>query len=403
MIEINSIKTEDLQDENRFSEFQAAAFEAVETGRAQDALDFRILIQRFFEEYKDLEYSKPELFKNYRKIILYIELEEFEFIPENLQVMLLEKYLYAFEQLKLDVGQKVDMALLLEDEVLRDGKRDTLMAALLQNQQRIGTEQIELQGNMVSPTVGNWAQKYRIQFGQKHKDEIVRMDFCERDEARTLSDRDKKKLRMLVDLVEELKIEPEKEEYETDEVGEPSKVTPAFSSLYVPTKKPKVPFSDMQKPQGSRAFSGMAPQAQQSASSLRPQFVQTASLAPQAAQEPEDQVTSTNEAPVFHSLADLNILNLPMIEAFGEQLPHFVETVKGEIQKVYARSPESKPHIVDLWRQSPLYNLYAEMSEESMQARKPISEIAKDRTQNGHPTLTKEQFDLVADLSKMIQ
>lgn len=399
MINVNSIQIADLQDADRFHEFQKAVVEAVETGHASDVLDFRIRMQDFFREYADLEVQKPELFRNYRKIILYIELEEFEFLTEDLQCILIQKYFDSFAQLRLDICHKVDLALLLEDDLLRDDKRDTFMAALLQNQTYIGSENIEVEGNAVSPTIGNWTKKYRFKFGFKHQSDMIRMDFCARDEARTLSERDQSRLRLLVDLIEQLKVEPQKEEEVEQEVVSPARPE-NFSPLYVPIKKPKVPLS--QVPKLNQFASDIQPRSTlqpsygaMPRSGVRPRYDQA------PVQQPSPQMTSSGVS--FRSLADLHSLDVAFVQNLGEHMGSFVEMVKTEVQKVYARSPESKPPIIELWRQSPLFMLYNEMSEESMQTRQPIAAISERRSRTGQPTLTKEQFNLVADLSKTIQ
>lgn len=400
MINVNSIQIADLQDADRFHEFQKAVVEAVETGHASDVLDFRIRMQDFFREYADLEVEKPELFRNYRKIILYIELEEFEFLTEDLQCTLIQKYFDSFAQLRLDICHKVDLALLLEDDLLRDDKRDTFMAALLQNQTYIGSENIEVEGVAVSPTIGNWTKKYRFKFGFRHQSDMIRMDFCSRDDARTLSERDQGRLRLLVDLIEQLKVEPQREE-ETEQQPVPAARVENFSPLYVPIKKPKVPLS--QVPKLNQMASDIQPRTtlQSSYSGMPKTAVRPNYGEAPADQQPSAQVTSSGVA--FRSLADLHSLDLPFVQNLGENFASFIAMVKTEVQKVYTRSPESKPPIIELWRQSPLFMLYNEMSEESMQTRQPISAIAEQRNKNGQPTLTKEQFNFVADLSKTIQ
>ncbi len=404
MIDINDIKIEDLQDETRFGDYQAAIVEAIETGRARDALELRIRLQQFFQEYRDLEITKPQLFKNYRKIILYIELELFELLTEDLQVVLLQRYFNSFAQLNLDVARKVDQAILLENELLQDDKRDTFTAAILGNQQMIGSERIELNGNLVVPTIANWAQKYRVKYGLKHQDDIVRMDFCERDEARTLSEEDKTKLRTLIDVVEELKVEPQPEQEESEEGSEDyqqSESKRVFSPLYVPTKKPKVPLSQVS------AYGTEKPATTQSNNALRSRAAQGVKAASQQqnTQQPAQPNFAAQQAqPVqFRSLADLSRVDLAFVQNLGTQFGSFANIIKSEVQKVYGRSPESRPHIVELWRTSPLYHLYKEMSEESVMQHQPITTISETRQASGKPTLTKEQFDIVADLSKTIQ
>jgi hypothetical protein len=44
-----------------------------------------------------------------------------------------------------------------------------------------------------------------------------------------------------------------------------------------------------------------------------------------------------------------------------------------------------------------------DMTQESMSQKKPVSEVARARTNDGRPTLSKEEFDIVSDLSRTIQ
>ncbi len=386
MIDVAKLQPQDLQDESRFSEIQKALVEAVEEGRARDALDFRIAVQRFFVMFKDLEVQKPELFRNYRKLILYIELELFEILTDDLQVLLLEKYFTSFAQLKLDIKQKVETALLLEDPLLVDDKKETLIAALLRNQTLIGREKIELSGRLVSPTIANWVAKYRLRFGNKPQDELVLMDFTSRDEARSLSEEDREKLHTLLQIVEKLKFEEEPEEETEPETPTEKKERPSLSPLYVPLKKPKVSLKEVQKvtsPMGG----------------IRPQV----SRAPQMQAQQAHNVQAPTGMVQFRSLADLNKLDVSMIDRMEVPFSQFVPKIAQEIQKVYTRSPESRRHIVDLWQQSPLYKLYLAMGDESLQMKLPIAQIAERRARSGQPTLTKEMFHLVTELNDTIQ
>lgn len=386
MTDINDIKIEDLQDSTRFTEFQAAVVEAIEEDRARDALDFRLKIQQFFREYADLENTNPDLFKNYRKIILYIELELFELLPEDLQVVLLEKYFHSFAQLNLDVVRKMELAIVLTDDVLQNDKRDTFMAALLKNQHVIGRQKIELQGKMVTPTIGNWVAKYRQKYGLELRDELVQMDFCSRDEARNLSDQERVELQRVLEAVEMSKIQPE--EYAPEDTVEDetpkTEAQRAFSALDVPVKQPKVPISEVQK-----IYPNLVP-AQQN--SLKQK------LAPQQNVESPAQHYSG-----FRSLADLGGVNIDTAAELGISLQDFCERIKMEAQKVYMRSPQSKPHIVELWHQSPLYQVYNAMAEDSMRMQQPIDVVERTRREQGQPALSREEFHLIADLSTSLQ
>jgi len=400
MIDLKLLTSQQLQDPAQYHEIQQAVIHAISYGQGNDAKDFIHVIDDFFHVFRDLEKDEKELFSNYRKLKLYIELELFELMPEEVQVNLLSRHLFAFSRIHVDVVQKIALSVLLTDEMLENEKKETLMAALLNNQDLIGTAKIPVENKPVPPTVSNWLLKYRNTFGLKRQDSLIRMDFITRGEARSLSEEEREKLRLALDAYEEVKftkveIDEEKAPEQTEKAAKQS-----HSPLYIPRKQAIVPMTEMRRSVVPSATGGTSVQPARilpSTPSVPAAVTNTTTFASAIAPELQPQGES------FQKLSDIEHVSLPMVERMGVSLQQFVETVKPNILQVQASSPQAKSDLADLWRRSPLYHLYMDMTQESMSQKKPVSEVARARTNDGRPTLSKEEFDIVSDLSRTIQ
>lgn len=67
-------------------------------------------------------------------------------------------------------------------------------------------------------------------------------------------------------------------------------------------------------------------------------------------------------------------------------------------EESYAQRAEG----VAAWRRSALYRMYLDLGRESMASGKAVDDIIADRTARHEPTLTAEEFALIADLNRQI-
>ena len=383
MIDLKTLQPEQLQDPALFAEVQASVIEGIQDGEAATVKDFRLKMKEFMHVFADLEKSEPALMSNYRKLNLYIELQLFEFMPEDIQVRLLERHFFSFARIGLNVLEKIAFALLLHYEELENEKKETLVAAMLNNQELIDNMPLTIDGKQEKSTVGNWIRKYRAAYGIKEQDSLVRIDFSSRGDARNLSEEGRKRLQLVLDAYETLKATQEETEFAAEEVQAVQQ--PTRSPLYIPSKRSLVPLSEVRR--------ALAPTR--------------GGVSAQPASTPAATHTTTTvvteDAETFQKLSDIAHVSLRMIEKTGISLAQFVSTVKTEVARVSASNPQAKYEVTELWRQSPLYFLYMDMAHESMNTKKPISQVVQERSAQGRPVLTKEQFDQVSDLSRSIQ
>ena len=510
---LEQIQVDDLQDAARFNEVQAAVLAAEDDGANTEMVEFRHRLNEFFEVYEDLERKDKDYFKRLRNLRLYIELHNFNSMPERVQKSILKKHTGAFKKAGASFTQSVAEVMILADAFLVDEKAATLMGALLANTELLSKKLITVDGRQVKPTVGNWLKKYRDASGNKYQDGLQQIDFVSRGDARTLGAEERERLQEVIAVFNDLLPNEEEEILEQAEAEEQAAAletsqtpdnTPRYSPFGISQKKAIVPDADIAaftKKQDSAAGNSVgdgvkpkasasqpvkpsqaaqspdltplgqskradglassdvagrssgkeasgntpgnvpfaAPVAQQTSVSKsvaqdsviapaakQPFVAASGTMEPASAKKKELSGRNTNKdtpgytqdqrtpkpqsAPrpttgqkTFSSLADLEHIDLAMVHGTGATPEQFAKRIKSEVAKVYQRSPESKQHIVDIWRKSPLYMLYMEMGKESMEKKKSIVDIAAERAKKKKSVLTKEEFDVIADLSKSIQ
>lgn len=430
---LSAIKPEDLQNVSQLPFFEQELEEAIRNGKTSDVLDFRLALKKFLEVYADLEYQNANLFSRIRVMKLRIELEFFPLMTDEVQADLLMNHMHDFQIMNMDIDAKAQDLVQLTDPWLYAELREMGLHALLANNEMLGSQQIELDGKLVAPTIGHWVELYRKQDHSSTEAAMARLDFLNHGFARMLSDVDRNLLAQVLEVCDTFATltpleEPEEAQSPQSQPQPQNTSAPAKAAtrniLYIPEKRsigttPTTPTSlpkFNRMPTAPRSIEGMAvPKAEYPVPPQAPTYAPEAvpivhqQAVPQQAPTPlrpyaaTSSTTSPAPGSVFQSLADLEHADRDLVLRSASSFDTFAQGVKQEIEKVYARSPESRAYLVQLWRKSPLYKLYIEMGEQSMDTRTPIQQISEQREQQGLPTLSKEEFDIVADLSRFIQ
>jgi hypothetical protein len=91
---------------------------------------------------------------------------------------------------------------------------------------------------------------------------------------------------------------------------------------------------------------------------------------------------------------------------FRRLAPDPSQAIQKILEKIGLLEDESfvqKTQAIKAWKENEVYRLYLQLGDLSMEERKPISDIIKERQKSGQPTLTEEELEAVIELSQKLR
>ncbi|MBI4093039.1 MAG: hypothetical protein HY420_03905 [Candidatus Kerfeldbacteria bacterium] len=128
----------------------------------------------------------------------------------------------------------------------------------------------------------------------------------------------------------------------------------------------------------------------------------TAALRPVVSDRPQvSDIRGTSR--LVGPVEELHNMTLVDYRRLGQTAVQCVRRVYEKIQRLGLESFSKKAEGIRAWRESEVYRLYLNIGQESLLANKAIRQIVGDRQTAGKPTLSEEEFMLVADLNKKLR
>ncbi len=415
---LENITTKQLLDPNTWPEIRKSVDFNREEKFYADLYAFFLILKNFLQTSGDLESQQRELFTNYHRLYDEIEVATFSVQPREIQIEILKKRFRNFALYHVDLAEQLDRAIFYEFQTLRDDLKEEYIGALIANSEPLGTGHVTVNNKQLRASIGSWLQKYIEVYGPERRSNVEQTEFVMRNDevASFLNENEQKELLDLLALFDSLRPSH-------DELLERNRLRHAEESVQrqqlaeeklTLQRRKRVQVQAQQLAQEIRttgtlpsAVSAVPPTAAVPAAprrSLSRMGIFRKKVDAMATPQPaQSQPTSPAQPRGFHSLVDLPQVDRALVETLGATIPQFAQVVKGEVAKVYGRSPQSKGEIVNLWRNSPLYRLYMEIGQESMRTQKTVQQLSQERAKRGLPVLSKDEFDAIADLSRTIQ
>jgi hypothetical protein len=80
-----------------------------------------------------------------------------------------------------------------------------------------------------------------------------------------------------------------------------------------------------------------------------------------------------------------------------------IRRVYEKIQRLGNESFTKRAEGIRAWRDSEIYRVYVDIGNEGLAKGKSVNDVIQSRQQQGLPTLTLEEFSLIADLHKKLR
>lgn len=102
-------------------------------------------------------------------------------------------------------------------------------------------------------------------------------------------------------------------------------------------------------------------------------------------------------------IEELKTMNVTDFRRLGPDPTASVRRVYDKIQRLGKESFTKKAEGIRAWRESDVYQLYVAMGQESLLTAKTIRDVIVSRQQGGQPSLSEQEFVLIADLNRKLR
>ncbi|MCA9376084.1 MAG: hypothetical protein KC925_03390 [Candidatus Doudnabacteria bacterium] len=361
---------------------------------------------------------------------------------------------------EMDLFREIRNRIIAVDGSIADEEKEVVRKALDRNVERIGSQDLTIGSEILPPTGANWIKAYRAKAGTNDRGSITRSQFLfDEPAAVALTESERNVLADLLylyDLMgvptgqpgaidtldpylflnepgleldqtfEELREEEEQERAEiTKRVSQgvaPTTSTEAVAqrpsappkrSLRLPTEERKTPPAPAtpqknvvrEKPQPNASEQPKRKKLDVGRAPL-PSAVKPAPEQPAAAPfvQPTQAPQKKAEPKMFTELNQVSDISALSLHALRNAKGGPVAAIKNAAQQaagLIAAAPGDLAVAQKTWKQTELYKVYIEMGNESMSSSKNIAQVSEERKQLKKPVLTPEEFEAVAELSRV--
>lgn len=303
--------------------------------------------------------------------------------PDEVEEVASTNLLYAWSQ-GVDIIDEIATRIDLEFETTREQLINRIRSALLKNNEGFGSASFQLLTETQSHpgTLSRWLTAYDEVVGGGRNDTVRVAEFLQTyAPARQLTEAEKAVLKDLLgmyDLMKPISLK-EIQQADVDDL--------AAQKIKAELARRQAELAEQRK--NANLVTSQAPPTLPSAPSA------PVAMAPSTPPPPPiPRVPRT-----FQSLKDLEVVDVNMIRDTGLTIQQFAEAIKQQVSALAEQDATVTSQIATLWRSSPLYHLYTEIGRESVVTNTTLELVMQNRKVERKPTLTKDEFSALADLS----
>lgn len=102
-------------------------------------------------------------------------------------------------------------------------------------------------------------------------------------------------------------------------------------------------------------------------------------------------------------IEEIRSMTLNDFRRLGSTPKQSIEKILEKISLLEEESFTKKTDAIKAWKENDVHRLYLKLGDQSMEERKPISEIIKERQQANQPTLTDEELEIIIELNQKLR
>ncbi len=215
------IQENDLTKKEYLDELKLEVQDIINEDRFREAYDLSKSLSSALDSLKNFKQANNDLYKEYKELIRKLRWIGLPIVvPEKVVDMFQYHFSVIYDIPEYDVFAKLRTVLLgiiILDE--RDKFKKQLREALLRNEEKLTSKKLIMNNVMKDPTAGNWLADYNQTLGTGKINGLARTEYLVNGQnIRNLADEEKKKVKLLFDLYERLKLSSQTFEGLEDEI-----------------------------------------------------------------------------------------------------------------------------------------------------------------------------------------
>ncbi|MFH1366966.1 MAG: hypothetical protein ABIH38_03175 [Patescibacteria group bacterium] len=322
-----------------FSQKLARKLEEIITfSQTEDALLFAANLTQAFKDYPSFVLDYPDIYEKVREMIVRASWVALSLLKEDDVVEMFGKHLTAIFSMSdyyLEDSFRARLLFIFPLDI-RDEFKKRVKEALERNAEKLTQKDIEVNGRLLPPTVGNWILAYRSILGNEVISLIKVTEYLFTDtNTKSLPPEDKKKVEQVIKFYEKLKLssltlEGLEEAIPIDDEGHQGNIIGGvFQPLKFDENKINTIIAVREKALASLNLGG---QKEESLSSFTPTPVSTKPTVKEEEGVKEDKLSETDS--IREKLNKTAAENEPLLKQISAEESNIVSASKGEFEKL---------------------------------------------------------------------
>ncbi len=436
---MENLSLKQLEDPKIIKQIEQEVGELDNFGRAAEDIPGKIAtmfsLDKIIKENPNLKKSAPDLFSQINKNLIKLKGYLLDFMDDEELLKFMEEHILDLVKYNVAFEERIKNFLLQKSYKVRDDFLEKVRVALENNREELGDNILlgEKKAN-VKGYIKNWIQDFNnfLGVGRHIKIDIAKYLF-QSPNVKFLDAESKNYLKKILEFYEKTKLKVNEpfglgayppEMFGVEVIGEAGSLRAKFQT----TEGKELPDIEFEKtteepseeliPQEQEVVSaeawakleeqrkaaaanigkekdGKDPEPQKQEAVKETEARQSGPLT-KSVPEPKKEISFSMEG-----VESIKKLNADVFRKISADPAQAAEKIKSEAAKLIQANPENIIIAKEMWQQSDLYKLYLEIAQEGMETGLPVDKVIGARAKMGKPSLSKKEFEVVVDLSKV--
>lgn len=195
MPELNQLTKAQLINPEVLEKIKKAVLDIAQAGLIAEAVKLQSQLEKSLEKFPELKNQNPPLYQQYQKLILALKWTAMPFYDNETLMDLLKNHFLEALEMKIDLDDRMTMKMYSLPDLVWPETAQELLAALKENNQRIGQQ-----------TIAEWLKDYDKAYGLEKHSVLEQSEYLTQNpNVKTLTEEERDKLKQLIRFYDNLK------------------------------------------------------------------------------------------------------------------------------------------------------------------------------------------------------